>query len=61
MANTIERQVEIIEKQINSPEANFSLMEKMQYLTMYFGNDPDFTKRAADIVRNNLCRQMEQS
>ena len=28
----IKRQVEIMEKQIHSPEANFTLMEKMAYL-----------------------------
>ena len=57
---TIEEQVEIMEKQIHSPEANFTLMEKMQYLTEYFGNDPEFSKEAADIVRSNICRSMKR-
>lgn len=53
---TLSEQVKIMEKQIHSPEANFTLMEKMQYLVEYFGNDPDFTQEAADIVRSNICR-----
>jgi len=56
----IEEQVEIMEKQIHSPEANFTLMEKMQYLTEYFGNDPMFSKEAADIVRSNICKEMKK-
>ncbi len=56
---TIEEQVEIMEKQIHSPEANFTLVEKMQYLIEYFGNDPEFSKEAADIVRSNICRKLK--
>ena len=56
---TIEKQVEIMEKQIHSQEANFTLMEKMQYLVEYFGNDPMFSREAADIVRSNICRNMK--
>jgi len=52
----IKRQVEIIEAQIHSSEANFSLMEKIQYLTEFFGNDPEFTLEAQNIVRANICK-----
>ena len=58
---TIERQVEIMEAQIHSQSAKFTLMEKMKYLTEYFGNDPEFSKEAADIVRSNICRAMHES
>ncbi len=55
----IERQVEIMEAQIHSPEANFSLMEKMQYLTNFFGTDPEFTREAQNIVRSNICKKAD--
>ena len=55
----IEQQVEIMEAQIHSPEADFTLMEKMQYLTKFFGTDPEFTREAQDIVRSNICKQQE--
>jgi len=56
----IEQQVEIMEAQIHSPEAKFSLMEKLQYLTNFFGNDPDFTREAQDIVRSNMCKELKK-
>ena len=56
---SINEQVEIIEKQIHSKEANFTLIEKMHYLTEFFGNDPIFSKEAQDIVRSNICRSMK--
>ena len=55
----IEEQVRIMEAQIHSPEANFTLIEKMQYLTEYFGKDPEYSKKAMDIVRSNICRRMK--
>lgn len=57
----IPEQVRIIEAQIHSPEANFTLMEKMQYLTEFFGKDPEFTKEATDIVRGNICRSLKET
>ena len=52
---TIEKQVEIMEAQLS----NFSgLMEKLQYLTEFFGNDPEFTKEAQDIVRSNISKNL---
>jgi hypothetical protein len=54
----INEQVRIMEAQIH--ETNFTLMEKMQYLTEYFGNDPEFSKEAQDIVRSNICRSMKE-
>lgn len=55
----IEEQVRIIEAQIHSPEANYTLMEKMQYLHEMFDPDPEFTKEATDIVRSNICKSMK--
>ena len=56
----IDEQVRIIEKQIHSPHANFTLMEKMAYMTNFFGNDPEFSQEALDIVRSNICRNMKE-
>jgi len=49
----IEYQVKIMEAQLSYFD---SLMEKMQYLTEFFGPDPEFTKEAQNIVRSNICR-----
>lgn len=56
----IERQIEIMEVQINSTHANFTLIEKMQYLTEFFGNDPEFSKEAQNIVRHNICLKLKE-
>ena len=56
---SIDDQVKIIEAQIHSKHANFTLMEKMQYMNDYFGPDPEYTKEAMDIVRSNICRNMK--
>ena len=56
---TIADQVKIMETQIHSPHADFTLMEKMQYLTNFFGDDPEYSKEALDIVRSNICRAMK--
>ena len=56
----LERQVEIMEAQIHSPKANFTLMEKMQYLTDFFGKDPEYSREAQDIVRSNICKQIKK-
>ena len=53
---TVDEQVQIIEAQIHSEYANFSLLEKMQYMTNLFGPDPEYTKEAMDIVRSNICK-----
>jgi hypothetical protein len=55
----IDEQVRIMEAQINSPEANFTLMEKLQYLATFFGDDPEFSQEAADIVIGNLARSLK--
>lgn len=55
----INEQVRIIEAQIHSKHANFTLMEKMQYMTEYFGKDPEYSKEARDIVRGNISRQLK--
>lgn len=55
---TVKEWVKVIEKQINSSEANFSLVEKTAYLSMYFDSDSSIPKQAMDIVRSNLVRNM---
>ena len=55
----IKEQVRIMETQINSPEANFTLMEKMQYLSLFFEPDPAFSKEARDIVIGNLSKTLK--
>jgi len=56
---SLEKQVEIMEAQINSPEAGFTLIEKLQYLTSFFAPDPEFTQEAMDIVMANLCESVK--
>ncbi len=56
MVMEINEQIRIIESQIHSKEANFTLLEKMQYLTRVFGSDPEYSTRAMDIVHSNICR-----
>lgn len=53
----IDKQVEIIEAQIHSDSANFSLIEKMMYLNEFFANDSEFSKDALDIVKSNICKK----
>ena len=55
--NTVERQVEIMEKQLSNFD---SLMEKMQYMSGIFDPDPDFTREALDIVRSNIARSITE-
>jgi len=56
----VEEQVRIIEAQIHSKRANFTLEEKMIYMTSFFGNDPEYSREAFDIVRSNICRKLCQ-
>ncbi len=51
---TIEEQVDIMEKQISNFD---TLFEKVQWLTIGFDPDPNYSKEARDIVRGNLCRE----
>ena len=53
----IKRQIEIMEAQIHSPEANFTLLEKLAYLKEFFGNDPEFTQDAHNIVISNISKK----
>ena len=55
--NTVERQVEIMEKQLSNFD---SLKEKMQYMNGFFDPDPDFTREARDIVRSNIARSLAE-
>ena len=52
----IDRQVEIMEGQLSCFDG---LMEKLQYLTEFFGKDPEFSKEAQDIVRSNICKSLD--
>jgi hypothetical protein len=51
-----EDQVKIMEKQLSMFN---SLMDKMQYMSMFFDPDPAFTQYARDIVRSNLCKELK--
>jgi len=55
----IDRQIEIIEAQIHSEFAQFTLFEKMAYLKKYFGPDPEFSQEAVNIVIGNICKNMK--
>jgi hypothetical protein len=57
----IQEQVKIMEGQVNSPEANFTLYEKLQYLHNFFGKDPMFSKEARDIVIANISKALKLS
>jgi len=50
---TIEEQVEIMETQLGCFE---NLMEKMQYMSEFFDKDLEFTQKARDIMRGNICK-----
>ena len=52
----INRQVEIMDTQLSMFP---TLLEKLQYLTMFFDPDPEFSKEARDIVRAMLARAEE--
>ena len=40
--------------------SNFDgLMEKMQYMSMMFDPDPEFTQEARDIIRGNICKALQ--
>lgn len=52
---TLERQVEIMEAQLSNFE---TLLEKMQYMSMFFDPDPEFTRQARDIVRGNIAKEL---
>tara|TARA_R110000851_G_scaffold7493_3_gene29105 strand:+ start:555 stop:734 length:180 start_codon:yes stop_codon:yes gene_type:complete len=53
-----EKQIEIMETQLS----NFnSLLEKMQYMSMFFDPDPEFTKEARDIVRGNISKSLKDT
>lgn len=50
-----EQQIEIMEKQLSNFDG---LMDKMQYMSMAFDPDPEFTKEARDIVRSNISKSL---
>lgn len=55
---TVDEQIEVMERQINLPEANFTLAEKMAYMAQNFDGDAMFSKKARDIVRSNIARSL---
>ena len=55
----IEEQVKIMEAQINSDVAQFSFIEKLQYLHDYFKPDPMFLQESIDIVIGNLSKTLK--
>lgn len=50
----VEVQVEIIESRLNCFD---TLIDKLNYMNMFFDRDPEFTKEAKDIVRSNMCKE----
>lgn len=54
---TIDEQVKIMETQLSNFE---TLLEQMQYMSMMFDPDPEFTQQARDIVRSNISRKLKQ-
>ena len=54
----IDKQVKIMELQIHSTNADFTLMEKMAYLDRFFKPDTDFSQEAIDIVIANISKSM---
>ena len=57
----IDKQVRLMEAQLHSTTANFSLIEKMQYMAAFFESDPEYTKEAMEIVRSNICKCMKNT
>ena len=55
---SLDKQVEMIEKQINSAQPPLSLAEKMAFLNECYGDDPSISRRALDIVRSNIAKQL---
>lgn len=54
----LNRQVQIIEKQI---ECFDNLEQKMDYITHFFGPDPEFTQEAINLVTAKLCMREEEN
>ena len=57
----INEQVRIIEAQINSEHANFSLVEKMAYINQYFKPDPEFSDEAIQKVIHHICLGLKEN
>ena len=51
-------QIRIMEKQLSNFD---TLMEQMQYMSMFFDPDPMFTKGARDLVRSNIARALSDA
>jgi hypothetical protein len=48
---SVEQQIETMEKQLSNFDG---LLEKLQYMSMFFDPDPEFTQEARNIVRSNM-------
>lgn len=55
---SVERQVEIIETQMNS--AGLLLFEKLAYLNSFIKPDPMFSQEAINIVMGNISRDSKE-
>ena len=51
----IEKQVEMIEQQINTPEVNLSFIQKMQYLTLVCAPNVSYSQEAICKVSSKIC------
>ena len=54
----LEAQVRIMESHISNFD---NLLEKLQYLKEFFGNDPEYTKEAHNIVIGNIAKSLPKS
>lgn len=53
----VEAQVRIIESQLACFDTP---LDKLVYMNMFFDGDPEFTQEARDIVRSNICKNLQK-
>lgn len=58
---TTNEQIKLMQHQLNSTDADFSLLEKMMYMAQCFDSDPAFSQEARDIVRGNIAATIEEA
>lgn len=58
MKLTEQEQMEMMRGQINSTNAEFTPMEKLQYMKQYFEGDSMFDQRAIDTVKNEIIKDL---
>jgi len=54
---SIDEQVRIMELQISHFD---TLLEKVQWLSIAFDPDPDYSQEARNIVRGNICKELDR-